>query len=513
MKKLLMRRRQFISGAGGFTLGVPFLRSLVPIAAYAAEVTPPLQKRFVAVMTDHGGVYQSNMFPPDAMAPNVKNLFPGFDMHYGNLEAKIEGADTVLSPVLRAPTTVFPTSLVAKMNVVQGLCIPFYIAHNTGGHLGNYARNDGNGGEGSYAQQFPMPTIDQLMAYAPGFYTQLSSVRERTIATGSRGGFSFYWSNTTTKSGNIQGIRSEYDPQALFDSTVGQVQQPSSPVPTRKSIVDKVRANYRSLRESNRRLSVEDKQRLDDHIARLNELERKLAAMASSAKSCGTAKRPGSVNTNSSRPADLKLRFQAYNDVIVAAFLCGTSGIATIGAAAPLVDFSGSWHQDTAHMWQQADAQTRLVQHNRNVFEWIYADLARKLDAVEDFAGRTYLDNTLMAWSQESGMSTHDNANMPLILAGSAGGYFKTGQFLDYRCKTPAQRFGSATSPSVLYYGLTWNQWLATALQAMGLAPAEFERNNVPGYGLNLQDPNLKSFKLNPGAFSSASQPLPLLKA
>ncbi len=35
------------------------------------------------------------------------------------------------------------------MNVLWGLDVPFYIAHSTGLHLGNYARNDGNGDDGS----------------------------------------------------------------------------------------------------------------------------------------------------------------------------------------------------------------------------------------------------------------------------------------------------------------------------------------------------------------------------
>ena len=61
------------------------------------------------------------------------------------------------------------------MNVLCGLDVPFYIAHNTGLHLGNYARNDGNGGDGKAVQAFPRPTIDQIMAWSPSFYPDLSA--------------------------------------------------------------------------------------------------------------------------------------------------------------------------------------------------------------------------------------------------------------------------------------------------------------------------------------------------
>ena len=63
------------------------------------------------------------------------------------------------------------------MNVLWGLDVPFYIAHNTGLHLGNYARNDGNGGDGKAVQAFPRPTIDQIMAWSPSFYPTCRGIR------------------------------------------------------------------------------------------------------------------------------------------------------------------------------------------------------------------------------------------------------------------------------------------------------------------------------------------------
>ena len=56
------------------------------------------------------------------------------------------------------------------MNVIAGLDVPFYLAHHTGGHLGNFARNDGNGGDGALAQSNPRRTLDQIMAWSNSFY-------------------------------------------------------------------------------------------------------------------------------------------------------------------------------------------------------------------------------------------------------------------------------------------------------------------------------------------------------
>lgn len=40
---------------------------------------------------------------------------------------------------------------------------------------------------------------------------------------------------------------------------------------------------------------------------------------------------------------------------------------------------------------------------------------------------------------------------------------------------------GSAVEYS--WFGLTWNQYYGTVLQAMGLAPAEYEESSYGGYG------------------------------
>ena len=59
MKKNVSRR-MFLRGAGGFTLAMPFLPSLLPRDAHAQSMFP---KRFVAMATHHGGIWTPNMFP------------------------------------------------------------------------------------------------------------------------------------------------------------------------------------------------------------------------------------------------------------------------------------------------------------------------------------------------------------------------------------------------------------------------------------------------------------------
>jgi len=495
-------RRQFLQGAGGFSLALPFLPSLMPRSAWGVE--PARLKHFVAMTTEHGAVKGTNMFPSTSALPNRTTLFPGHTAGWGPLAANANGSNAVISSVLTAPNNRLTPRIIGKLNVILGLNIPFGIAHHTGGHLGNYARNDGNGDAGRAVQAFPMPTIDQVMAWSPSFYQSFGGIKERTMITGSRGGFSYSWSNPQAKSGSVQEVTRTASARSLFDKIFVPNAATTPAQPPRVSIIDRVLTNYKNLRSGDRRLSASDKQRLDDHIARLNELDRKTAATAGPvSQSCGNQQKPAADGSGVAK-------FQLMNDVFVAAFVCGSSRIGVMSIADVFAASADSWHQGTAHKWQDAAAQGRLVQHNNNVFAQIFLDLATKLDAV-DMGGHTLLDDTLIAWSQESGASTHDPVNMPVITAGAAAGAMKTGLLVDYRNTTPRAEY-PYTRGEGLYVGLTWNRWLGTVLDLMGVPRSEFQTPSMKGYGHNYVENYFKNLHV-PGSIESADQPLPFIMA
>ena len=118
----------------------------------------------------------------------------------------------------------------------------------------------------------------------------------------------------------------------------------------------------------------------------------------------------------------------------LAAFACEASRIGVFGwgDTQAFSDYGGSdWHQDVAHQWFMTQPQAWLTQSYQGVFENVFLYLAAKLDALEDVDGRTVLDNTLMAWSQECCMATHDSYAIPVVTFGGAGGAFNTGLYCD----------------------------------------------------------------------------------
>jgi hypothetical protein len=347
------------------------------------------------------------------------------------------------------------------------------------------------------------------MAWSPSFYKDLGGIKERAIVTGTRGGFSWGWSNPGAKTGAIQEVRREESSLALFNKIF--VPAPTPGVSPRKPIVDRVVEGYRRLRQSNRRIGAADRQRLDDHMDRLAELQRRLSV--SRPASCDAVRKPAedsrTIGYSYHDPVKSRRKFQLYNDVIAAAFMCGTTRIAVVSVGDTFSSVSGDWHQDVAHKHTLPDAQRTLVSALALTFRDVMVDLAAKLD-VDEAPGTTYLDNTLIQWTQESGQNTHDSPSIPVVTFGGAAGFLRTGLYVDYRNQAPSSRltFGKL----VEHAGLTYNRWLATALQAMGVPRQEFERNGVPGYGNPYVAAKYKAAYVS-GVLESAGEPVPLLPA
>jgi Protein of unknown function (DUF1552) len=506
MKKQIITRRQMLYGAGGFALGLPFLPSLVPGKAHAQDAVFQAPRRFFCMATGHGGLFESAMYPADAFSEN-HTVYPGHVVRRGELASTVENGQRRVSDVLRGPDSAFSEALLGKMNVLRGLDIPFYIAHHTGGHLGNFARNDGNGSEGQAIQNFHMPTIDQLMAWSSSFYPDIDNVKLRSIVTGHRDSFSYNWSSPATRSGTVQPVGRQTDALGLFNE-VFVPDEPTEPTePPRPAIVDRVIENYRSLRQSNRRMSAADKQRLDDHMDRLAELQRRVNVKPKPLASCKDLAPPGSGG-------DYLTDMQALLDVIAAGFICGTSriGVLSINESEFVAD-NGDWHQSVAHQWQLEGPQAKLQEANQQAFQQALLYLAAQLE-VEESPDVSVLDNSLLMWSQESGEETHDNRSVPIVTFGGAAGRMRTGGYCDYRNRS-ASGMVRVYDRDKGYSGLPYTQWLATCLEAMGVPASEWqgiENNGAAGYGYPLVAPEYDATYVA-GVKEGASAFLPFLDA
>ncbi len=463
-------RRQFLLGVGGASLALPILPSLLRVPKAEAQALAA-QKYFAYMELPHGAVVQTEAFPADSMATEMKS-YAGFTVRRGALPSTPTNGEVQLSGMLRAPSTLLTPGLLAKMNVIRGVDITHYPGHGSGQSLGNFG--DVTGGVAADGGPGPSsPTIDQVMAWAPSFYGN-TTVAERVIVVGD---ISWANSNPAAHTGAIQRVsQSAPTNVALFDKLFGSQTQTgsgSAPPPPNTLLVDKVVANYQRLISSGKLSSV-DQKRIDDHLQRVFELQKKLSQPTQSFGMIPP--RPGMTTVDSSSdgydvdPAAQVANINLWTDIAAAAFSVGASRIFTANLTETFSDYVGDWH-DLAHS-SEADRTAQYVKANQTFFSGVFAEFARKLDAISMGDGTTLLDASLISWAHESGSNSHYGTGLPLITFGSARGALKTGQYLDFRNLN--KQLPKTATREASWHGLAWHQWLGTALQAVGVPKTEY---------------------------------------
>jgi hypothetical protein len=430
--------------------------------------------------TQHGGIWNQNLWPQTPADGSWQTFdYAGRTCEHGRIGFESLNGNNIVSPMLSAAETTLTPALIAKMNVLRGIDVPWYLGHHTGGYLGNYARNDGNG---TPLVTTPHPTLDQILAWSDNFYSDLTGVLKRSMVMG-RNRMSYMWASPADRTGDIQRIEPENSSLDLFNQIFVPPDDGSDP---RTPVVDRVVENYRRLRNTNRRLSARDRQRLDDHMERVFELQRRLNTFTE----CTDVMVPTQDSLRDVRRADgfghspdmNRQAWQLMNDVIAVAFSCGSSRIVSMNVADNFSTFQGDWHQDVAHQADSnASRQETILNAHQRFFEDVFMDLATKLEAIQDGEGVSVLDNTLIQWQHESGPKTHDAINLPIITIGSAGGFFNTGNFVDFGNKGIDK---DRDSPETNRHpGIFHNQWLGTVARAMGLERSEYDLQGHGGFG------------------------------
>jgi hypothetical protein len=189
------------------------------------------------------------------------------------------------------------------------------------------------------------------------------------------------------------------------------------------------------------------------------------------------------------------------NDIVVMAFASGVSRVGTCHQTVKFADqLINDWHGAVAHGSLGPNAsQLWTYGWNQGTFEHVMVDLASKMDQVQMTNGTTLLDNSLLMFAQEAGQVTHHTGTMgyPIVTAGSAGGFFNTGLYVDFSNQDVTYddlRELRESNPNIEleHPGLYYNQFLANVLQSMGIPRQEYEHfadftggDPTPGYGLH----------------------------
>lgn len=201
----------------------------------------------------------------------------------------------------------------------------------------------------------------------------------------------------------------------------------------KKSVLDAVMGQFESVKK---RAGHTDQIRLERHFTMIRDLEIRLQNERVTGEACYAPTRPDELTPDSedTMPEIARLHI----DLMVMALACDLTRVASIQFSNaknhirfPWLDSLGDGHQ-LSHAGPSNDSAYN---------QWIARDtwfaqqlnyMLTMLDSVQE-GDNTMLDNTCVLWINEiSQGNTHSQQNMPFVLAGGAGGFLDTGQYLEY---------------------------------------------------------------------------------
>jgi hypothetical protein len=420
-----LNRRSFLRGAAGAAIALPFLPDLTPRRVLAADPEPPVR------------------------------LLTGF---FGNgvMHEIFDRDDPLAADGGLAPLRPF----LDKLAVLRGVDMNTRNGHPRGGGATFV------GWSGREAQQ-EGPSIDIVARNALHPGGAPTPIRTLLVSSHFRRNHPYRMVHSWNEDGAPMGTPIER-PTALFERLFGSVDVPGDDddpaaarrLRYRRSVLDAVLADYRYTRSERAGLASDSRARIDDHLQRIRDIERRLFPEAG-----GDGDIPGGARCEApARPADPEIPYGREADLagvlvdhdawaetqrllaelVAMALRCDLTrfGNVTFQASGERVRFRGPYDYNGATISFDDDQAHHEHWHRRRFPEcewhthWImgrFATLLGELDdpAFPDENGNTVLENMVFLLGAELGDgSAHNTSNVFHAVSGG-NGRIKTGGLVD----------------------------------------------------------------------------------
>lgn len=413
-----LNRRQFLTGLGAL-VSLPLFESLLPgpvlraaeasAAGPGSVLAPPLRTAFIYVPN---GVNNAHWWPTGS----------GSSYQLGSSLAALEAHKS-------------------DIQVVGGL--GHNKANGNGDGPGDHARASATFLTGEQARKTSGTnirvgrSIDQMIAAgvgASGGYRlpslELSCDPPRQSGNCDSGYSCAYQFNLSWRSEN-QPVPAERNPRLVFERMFGggnareTTESRAIRARQRRSILDFVMDDTRRLQ---RDLGRADNAKLDQYLTSVREIERRVTSFESFA---GRPDTPLPVGI----PSDYEDHMRLMCDLMVLSFQTRSTPVATLmfasessGRTFPSLGITEG-HHNLSHHEQRADKLAQV----RKIDEFYVRQFAYLVDRMKNTpeGEGTLLDHSLLVYG--SGIrdgDRHDHLDLPVILAGRAGGRVQTGRFL-----------------------------------------------------------------------------------
>lgn len=412
-----MNRRLFLGGVGGATLATPFLASLEqrPLRAQTAPTDP---RRLVIFYTNNGCI--------------TNRWFPKLGGPEGTVTAESLSGGTLAPLADKASKLLFPRGLRMALNSfsidVDG--VNHFDPHDQGmGSKLTCAPLDPGGDhyalshslDHEVAQMFNQGTNKSPLVLSVGFGG--TGVKQIVSYSASR---TPYPAET-----NAQNVYT-----SLTGLFVGDETEADYRVARGESIIDLVSDDLQTYKRLN--MSMSDQKKIDDWLDLLRSTENRIIPAA-----CNQVSADGIGLTADSVPsggfgggvnhenAEVMLR------LIALTMMCDNNrsiimqwpGYSVFEFLGHTIDHHGLSHR-VGSAATSGTCVSGVLDRIREIDDWFagrYAELVNLLDSIEEGTG-TMLDNTACMWLPElADGNAHNNNNLPIVIAGSCGGYLKQG--------------------------------------------------------------------------------------
>ena len=280
-------------------------------------------------------------------------------------------------------------------------------------------------------------TFDQVLARELGSQTAVPSLALGIEPNELRleDGLSMIYGSCISWASPTKPATKEIYPARTFDQLVGD----GSGRQLDKTILDSVLEDSHSLQS---KISRGDRVKLDEYLESIRDIEKRIERAGKEERIEGW--KPTLAKPNMPRPADtlpqnVPDHMKLMLDLIVLAFQMDKTRIVTLMLNNDLSQMNfrflegvkGALHLDLTHNGKAAATEAMYLKTNQFHMEQ-FAYLAGRLKAIDE-GGQSLLDSSmLLGGSNLFDGDTHGADQMPLVLAGKAGGALKTGRNLDY---------------------------------------------------------------------------------
>jgi hypothetical protein len=293
-------------------------------------------------------------------------------------------------------------------------------------------------------------SIDHLIAQKIGAGTRVPHLRLGTEPPRAQGYLTC--SNVSWNEDNVL-LAPELNPRVAFDRMFRDFNNPEARQKAlgQRSVLDAVLNRSKSLSNN---LSAYDKEKLDQYFSSIRALEKRLdniitppAPVPGGWRPSLAADQAGKFRPSEEPPDNAELYMDVLIDMMVLGMWTDTTRVATLmmghGLSRKNFAFLDGVNNDH-HVTSHHRNKPQLIKEYKIISRWHVERLQRMMDkmALIDEGGSSLLDNSLMLFG--AGMSqgnTHSGSNIPILLAGKAGGAMKTGRHIQTAKNTQHSNF------------------------------------------------------------------------